>query len=50
LACSRNNKPKPLSKNAIFLMNASSNWHKFLNMLARALGKPYQKELGLFEE
>jgi hypothetical protein len=31
--------------NAIFLMNASSNWRKFTNMLARALGNPYQTDM-----
>lgn len=31
--------------NAIFLMEAAPNWRRFMNMLARALGKTYQQEI-----
>ena len=31
--------------NAMFLMSASANWRKFMNTLARALGKTYQGEI-----
>ncbi len=31
--------------NAMFLMQSAPNWKRFMNMLARALGKTYQPEL-----
>jgi hypothetical protein len=31
--------------NAMFLMEAAPNWRRFMNMLARAMGKPYEQDL-----